>query len=225
MKKIIVAIDGFSSCGKSTIAKGLAQKLSYVFVDTGAMYRATTLYFLNNEVDIKDEMAVAAALANIRIHFENHKGKNVTFLNNENVENQIRTMRVSQYVSVVAAISAVRRDMVAQQQAMGNNKGIIMDGRDIGTVVFPYAELKLFITADPDVRAQRRALELERKGQAADFEEVKKNLLERDHLDSTRADSPLRKAEDAIEFDTTHLTLDEQLEKAHQLVLSKLLPN
>lgn len=219
MNKIIVAIDGFSSCGKSTIAKGLAKKLDYIFIDTGAMYRATTLYFLENKVDEKDSNAVQSALENISIHFETHDGKNITFLNGKNVEDEIRTMRVSSSVSKVAAVSAVRRAMVHQQQIMGARKGVVLDGRDIGTVVFPNAELKLFITADTDVRAQRRAMEMQAKGQDVDVEAVKKNLLERDHIDSTRADSPLKKAEDAIEIDTTHLTLEEQLEKAYQLVL------
>ncbi len=222
MKKIIVAIDGYSSCGKSTIAKGLAEKLNYIFIDTGAMYRATTLFFLDNEVDLNNKNAVEDALNSLKIHFEKKGDKISTFLNDENVETAIRTMRVSQNVSPVATISAVRRAMVAQQQEMGKSKGVVLDGRDIGTVVFPKAELKLFITADTDVRAARRVLELKNKKQEVDFETVKQNLLERDYIDSNREDSPLRKADDAIVIDTTHLELDEQLEMAYCLALEKL---
>jgi CMP/dCMP kinase len=222
MKKIIVAIDGYSSCGKSTIAKSLAKKLEYAFIDTGAMYRATTLFFLNNEVDIKNPNAVEHALQNIKIHFESINGQNTTFLNGVNIENEIRTMRVSSFVSPVAAISAVRRAMVAQQQMMGKTKGIIMDGRDIGTVVFPQAELKLFITANVDIRAQRRAAELQVSGQIVEIEAVKKNLEERDYIDSHREDSPLRQAEGAILIDTTFLSFEEQLEMAYQLVMKLL---
>ena len=223
MEKIIVAIDGYSSCGKSTIAKSLAKKLNYAFIDTGAMYRATTLYFLDNGIDWNDSQAVTEALKNIKIHFESLNGKNTTFLNDKNVENEIRTMRVSNSVSPVATISAVRRAMVAQQQMMGNRKGIVMDGRDIGTVVFPNAELKLFITADVDVRAERRALELKSKGQSVNVEAVKKNLEERDYIDSNREDSPLRQADDAIVIDTTNLTFDEQLDMAYELVKKSLI--
>ena len=222
MEKIIVAIDGYSSCGKSTIAKSLAKKLDYAFIDTGAMYRATTLYFLDNKIDWNDSQAVTKALKNIKIHFESLNGKNTTFLNDQNVEDEIRTMRISSSVSPVAAISKVRRAMVAQQQLMGKRKGIVMDGRDIGTVVFPNAELKLFITAEVNVRAQRRALELMSKGQIVDIKEVKKNLEERDYIDSNREDSPLRQAEDAIVIDTTNLTFDEQLEMAYNLVKRSL---
>ncbi|MGB0864562.1 MAG: (d)CMP kinase [Saprospiraceae bacterium] len=222
MKNIIVAIDGYSSCGKSTIAKGLAQKLDYIFIDTGAMYRATTLYFLDNGVDFNDSKAVETALNNISIHFEKKGDQIITFLNGQNVENDIRTMRVSQSVSPVATISAVRRAMVREQQAMGKLKNVVLDGRDIGTVVFPDAELKLFITADPDIRAQRRVLELKKKGQKVDFKAVKTNLLERDHIDSSRADSPLRQADDATVIDTTHLQLEEQLEMVYELALEKI---
>jgi cytidylate kinase len=222
MKKIIVAIDGYSSCGKSTIAKGLAEKLGYIFIDTGAMYRATTLYFLDNDVDLNDKMAVENALNNISIHFEKKNNQVITFLNNQNVEKEIRTMRVSQSVSPVATISAVRRAMVREQQAMGKGKSVVLDGRDIGTVVFPDAELKLFITANPDIRAQRRVDELKNKGEKIDFEMVKANLLERDHIDSNRADSPLRQAKDSIVIDTTDLKPNEQLEMACQFALEKI---
>ena len=223
MEKIIVAIDGYSSCGKSTIAKSLAKKLNYAFIDTGAMYRATTLYFLDNGIDWNESQAVTEALKNIKIHFESLNGKNTTFLNDKNIENEIRNMRVSNSVSPVAAISAVRKAMVAQQQMMGNMKGIVMDGRDIGTVVFPNAELKLFITADVDVRAERRTLELKSKGEPIDSEAVKKNLEERDFIDSNRKDSPLRQAKDAIVIDTTNLTFDEQLDMAYELVKKSLI--
>ncbi len=222
MNQIIIAIDGYSSCGKSTIAKALAQKLNYIFIDTGAMYRATTLFFLDNKINFDDDAAIHQALGNIKIHFENHNGKRITFLNDQNVEDAIRTMRVSQSVSPVATISAVRRAMVAQQQAMGKAKSVVLDGRDIGTVVFPNAELKLFITADPDIRAQRRVSELKNKGQVVNFEEVKQNLLERDHIDSSRADSPLRQATDAILIDTTHTTQEEQLNMVLELALQKI---
>ncbi len=218
MEKIIVAIDGYSSCGKSTIAKSLANKLNYAFIDTGAMYRATTLYFLDNQIDWNDSQAVTEALKNIKIHFESLNGKNTTFLNDKNVEDEIRTMRISNSVSPVATSSAVRRAMVAQQQMMGKGKGIVMDGRDIGTVVFPNAALKLFITADVDVRAERRVSELRSKGQLVNIEAVKKNLEERDYIDSNRADSPLRQAVDAIVIDTTNLTFEEQLGMAHEFV-------
>ena len=210
-QKIIVAVDGFSSTGKSTLAKELARELGYGYIDTGAMYRAVTLYFLRNELDIKDGEAVELGLQNIEISFQNIDGKNTTFLNEENVEEEIRKMYVSEFVSPVATVSAVRRAMVKLQKVMGDKKGIVMDGRDIGTVVFPNVALKIFVTAAAEVRTQRRLTELERKGQVVDFEEVKKNLTERDYIDSNRADSPLRQAEDAVVLDNTDLTREEQL--------------
>jgi len=215
-KKIIVAVDGFSSTGKSTLAKEMARELGYGYIDTGAMYRAVTLYFLRNEIDIKDGEAVRLALLDIEISFQNIEGKNTTFLNGENVEEEIRKMYVSDFVSPVATVSAVRRAMVKLQKVMGDKKGIIMDGRDIGTVVFPDADLKIFVTADPDVRANRRLKELEGKGQVVDFEEVKRNLTERDYIDSNREDSPLRQAEDARVLDNTEMTREEQLNLAVQ---------
>lgn len=218
MEQITIAIDGYSSCGKSTLAKALARALGYIYVDSGAMYRAVTYYFLKHEVDIRDEEAVQLALDEIKISFRVDERGNRTLLNGEDVETAIRQMEVSNFVSPVAAISTVRREMVRQQQAMGQHKGIVMDGRDIGTVVFPDAELKIFLTADPDVRAQRRTDELLAKGQQVDFAVVKANLMERDHIDSTRADSPLRQAEDAIVIDNTHLNPEQQLEYALQLV-------
>ena len=220
MKKIIIAIDGYSSCGKSTLAKALAKSLHYAYVDTGAMYRAITLYFLDQNVDFNNATEVKNALQNIEIHFEHTKTGNHVFLNGKDVEDEIRTMRISEMVSPVATISEVRRFLVAQQQNMGKRKGIVMDGRDIGTVVFPNAELKIFVTADNDIRAQRRYDELKSKGQLTDFELVKQNLLDRDRIDSSRADSPLRQAEDAILIDNSYLSPNEQLEKALDLVYS-----
>ncbi len=218
MKKIIIAIDGYSSCGKSTLAKALSKTLHYAYVDTGAMYRAITLYCMDNDVEITDPEAVKNALAHIELHFERTPTGNHIFLNDVDVENEIRTMRVSEMVSPVATISAVRRAMVAQQQGMGSRKGIVMDGRDVGTVVFPEAELKIFLTADPDIRAQRRYDELKAKGQETPIEDVKNNLMERDLIDSNRADSPLRQAADAILIDNTSLTPDQQLKEVLALV-------
>lgn len=221
-KKIIIAVDGFSSTGKSTLAKDLAKKIGYGYIDTGAMYRAVTLYFLRHETDIADEAAVAEALKKIEIDFQNIDGVNTTFLNGENVEKEIRKMYVSDFVSPVAAVSAVRRAMVKLQQAMGKKKGIVMDGRDIGTVVFPEAELKIFVTSDPKTRVDRRYAELQNKGLQADYEEVAKNLRERDHIDSTRADSPLRQAEDARVLDNTALTRAGQLALAEEWVSDRI---
>lgn len=214
MKKIIVAVDGHSSCGKSTLAKGLAKVLHYAYLDSGAMYRAVTLYFLDNSLDYNDPDAVEQALPDLEIHFERIDGQNHTFLNGRDVERDIREMRVSEHVSPVSAIPAVRRAMVRQQQAMGRRRGIVADGRDIGTVVFPDAELKIFLTADLDVRTSRRHLELAAKGIDAEWTEIRDNLLERDRIDSTRADSPLRQADDAVVIDNTLLSEDEQLAQA-----------
>lgn len=222
MKRIIVAIDGYSSCGKSTLAKAMAKSLHYAYLDSGAMYRAVTLYFLDNQLDYNDPMVVERALNHIMIHFERVDGQNRTFLNGKDIERDIREMRVSEHVSPVSAISAVRRAMVHQQQLMGKKRGIVADGRDIGTVVFPDAELKIFLTADPDVRTSRRHLELAAKGIDADWHEVKRNLLERDHIDSTRADSPLRQAADAVVIDNTFLSEDQQLEQSLKLALESI---
>lgn len=223
MKKIIVAIDGYSSCGKTTIAKALAKRLNYAYINTGAMYRAVTLYLLDNEIDYTNAEAVKAVLPDIKIHFEFDAEKgNCTFLNDVNVESQLRNLRIANAVSPVSAISAVRREMVRQQQAMGKQKGVVLEGRDIGTVVFPKAELKIFMTSNVDVRTQRRYDELIAKGQDVTFEEVKKNLLERDEIDSTREDSPLRKADDAIVLDNSYLTQEEQLQLAEKWVNDRL---
>jgi CMP/dCMP kinase len=215
---MIIAIDGYSACGKSTLAKALGKVLHFAYVDTGAMYRAVTLYFLRHSVDLTDTKQVQNALAHIEIHFERKKSGNHVFLNGEDVETEIRKMYVSDAVSPVAAISEVRRQMVRLQQAMGQRRSLIMDGRDIGTVVFPNAELKIFLTADPNTRTQRRVDELKSKGQLIDFEAVRLNLKDRDRIDSTRLDSPLKQAEDAILIDNTHLTPDEQLQKVLELV-------
>ena len=222
MKRIIIAIDGLSSCGKSTLAKDLAKSLHYAYLDSGAMYRAVTLYFLDNNIDYNNAEAVVNALDNIEIHFERIDGQNRTFLNGKDVERDIREMRVSEHVSPVAAISSVRRDMVKQQQGMGKRRAIVADGRDIGTVVFPDAELKIFLIADADVRTSRRHLELAAKGIDAEWDEIQNNLLERDRIDSNRADSPLRQADDAVVIDNTLLSEDQQLEKALELANQKI---
>ncbi|MCF8253989.1 MAG: (d)CMP kinase [Bacteroidia bacterium] len=221
MKKIIIAIDGYSSCGKSTLARQLANQLNYHYVDTGAMYRAVTLYLFQNQIDVHHPEMVSEALPQIDISFgfDEATQTQITLLNGENIENEIRiNPRVASAVSDVSSISEVRRFLVKQQQTLGQNKGIVMDGRDIGTVVFPQAELKLFITAEPKIRAQRRLDELQEKGQNTTFEEVLANLEKRDHLDTTRADSPLLKAEDAIEIDNSYLSREEQLNQVLQLV-------
>ena len=221
MTKIIIAIDGYSSCGKSTLAKQLAKKIGYHYVDTGAMYRAVTLYLIRNQIDIHHPEMVTEVLPQIKISFglDEVTLEQYTILNGENIENEIRVNpRVAGFVSDVSSISSVRRFLVHQQQEMGNHKGIVMDGRDIGTVVFPKAELKLFVTAEPKIRAQRRFDELAEKGQNTTFEEVLANLEKRDHMDTTRADSPLMKAEDAIELDNSNLTREEQLAWVLKLV-------
>lgn len=227
MKKITIAIDGFSSTGKSTIAKQLAKHLGYVYVDTGAMYRAVAYFAMQNGMIDKDRFDVENLIWNldkIKIGFKYNAdlGYSETYLNDENVEKQIRTIEVSGYVSKVAEISEVRSKLVEQQQEMGKDKGIVMDGRDIGTVVFPDAELKLFITSDPQVRAKRRFDELIAKGDNVTFEEVLKNVTERDYIDTHREDSPLVKADDAIEIDNSYLTREEQFQLILDLVDEKL---
>ena len=216
MKKITIAIDGFSSCGKSTMAKDLARELGYVYVDTGAMYRCVTLYALRHGLFRTDGTInlpqLEAEIPNINISFKLNKetGRPDTYLNNENVESEIRTMEVSSRVSPIAAVPFVRAALVAQQQKMGEDKGIVMDGRDVGTVVFPNAELKIFVTASAEVRAQRRYDELKAKGMEADFEERLENVKQRDYIDSHREVSPMRKADDAIELDNSHISIAEQ---------------
>ncbi|MGI9138914.1 MAG: (d)CMP kinase [Sediminibacterium sp.] len=223
--KIIIAIDGFSSCGKSTLAKALAAKLEYVFIDTGAMYRAIALYFLRNGIAFDDHIAITKALSNIKLHFQYNpvSQKSDMFLNDENVELLIREMKVSSKVSEVAAIAAVRDFAVAQQQSMGQTKGIVMDGRDIGTVVFPNAELKIFVTADPAIRVNRRLLELQVTNPAISMQEVAQNLEHRDLMDSTREHSPLRQAEDAFVLDNSNMNREEQLEIALKMAKERMM--
>jgi cytidylate kinase len=227
MKKITIAIDGFSSTGKSTLAKQLAAALGYVYVDTGAMYRAVAYFAMQQNLVSETHLDKAGLIAqlpniNLRFQFNLALGFAEMYLNNENVETQIRTIEVSRMVSKVAEISEVRAKLVEQQQAMGKDKGIVMDGRDIGTVVFPDAELKLFMTASSKTRAQRRFDELVEKGQHITFEEVLQNVEERDYIDTHREDSPLVKAEDAIEVDNSSLTKKEQFELVLNLVKEKM---
>ena len=215
MRKIIIAIDGFSSCGKSTMAKDLAREIGYIYIDSGAMYRAVTLYCIENGL-LHDGRIDADKLRheidNIHISFRPNAatGRPDTYLNGVNVEERIRTMEVSSLVSPVAALDFVREAMVEQQQEMGQAKGIVMDGRDIGTTVFPDAELKIFVTASPEIRAQRRYDELKAKGQAVDFDEILANVKQRDYIDQHRDVSPLRKADDALLLDNSHLTIEQQ---------------
>ncbi len=219
-RKITIAIDGYSSCGKSTLAQALARRLNYIHIDSGAMYRAVTLYFIRHKVDIYNEDEVTSALEKISIHLCFDEDVQVTWLNGVNVDSVIRESEVNQFVSHVSTLSSVRKEMVAKQRRLGENKGMVMDGRDIGTVVFPDAELKLFLTADIEVRVERRWLELTNRGIETTREEVKDNLLQRDHIDSTRADSPLRKAKDATVIDTSYLTQKEQLQISFDLARS-----
>ena len=215
MKKITIAIDGYSSCGKSTMAKDLAREVGYIYIDSGAMYRAVTLYCLENGLftpDGIDTKKLETMMPNIRISFQLNPEtqRPMTYLNGENVEDRIRTMEVSTRVSPVAAIPFVREALVKQQQEMGQAKGIVMDGRDIGTVVFPNAELKIFVVASAEIRAQRRYDELKAKGQEASYEEILANVKERDYIDQNREVSPLRQAEDALLLDNSNLTIEEQ---------------
>jgi len=226
MKKIIIAIDGFSSCGKSTMAKDLAKEIGYIYIDSGAMYRAVTLFALQNGCFTEENLDVErlrSLMPELQICFRLNAetGRPDTYLNNVCVEDKIRSMEVSSRVSIVAAIDFVRTEMVAQQQAMGREKGIVMDGRDIGTTVFPEAEMKIFLTATPEVRAERRYKELQAKGEEVNFDEILENVKQRDYLDMHRDISPLRQAEDAIVLDNSHLSIPEQnawlLEKYQQI--------
>ncbi len=217
MKKIIIAIDGVSSTGKSTMAKDLAKELGYTYIDTGAMYRAVTLYSLQNKLFTNGEvnqtrLAEEINYIDITFHYNQETGRPDTYLNGTNVEKEIRSMEVASHVSQIAALGFVRRAMVAKQQEMGKEKGIVMDGRDIGTTVFPHAEMKIYVTASPEVRAQRRLDELKSKGESTSIEEVLENIKMRDHIDMTRSESPLRKADDAIELDNSNMTIAEQKE-------------
>jgi cytidylate kinase len=224
--KIIIAIDGFSACGKSTLAKALATRLGYRYIDTGAMYRAITLYFLRNGISTSDESAVADALENIHLTFvPNEKtGASEIHLNDENIAVPIRDMIVAEKVSEVAAVKAVRTFLVAQQKRIGGKRGVVMDGRDIGTVVFPDAELKVFMTADPAIRVLRRYDEMAAVNPAIQLEEVKHNLELRDYIDSNREESPLRQAEDALILDNTHLTREQQLATVIRWVAERTQP-
>jgi len=218
VKKILIAIDGYAACGKSTLAKQLASHLHYLFLDTGAMYRAVTLYLLDNHINWLNNKLLNDVLDNISITFQrNENGKIHCLLNGDDVEEEIRSMRVSNKVSEVAAVSAVRKFLVQQQQIIGKEKGIVMDGRDIGTVVFPHAELKLFVTADMETRVQRRLLELQSNNIQVSEDDIRNNLIKRDHEETTRADSPLIKAADAIVIDNTNLTPEEQFKIALNL--------
>ena len=218
MRKIIIAIDGFSACGKSTTAKEAAKALGYRYIDSGAMYRAVTYYFLEHHVSLTNPKEILNALSEIKITFHiNAKGFSETFLNGLNVEKKIRKMRISENVSQVSAIKEVRVAMVEQQRKLGKERGIVMDGRDIGTVVFPDAELKIFLTADILVRASRRQQELLDKEELVELDDIVANLKKRDEIDSTRAESPLVKATDAVEIDTTNVTIDEQVDELLRL--------
>ena len=223
LKKITIAIDGFSSTGKSTLAKQLAKHLGYIYVDSGAMYRAVALFAMQNGYISKDYFDVETlvqSLDSVKLHFEFNAelGFAEMFLNNHNVEKEIRTIEVSSFVSKVAEVSEVRAKLVEQQQAMGKDKGVVMDGRDIGTVVFPNAELKIFMTASSETRAQRRFDELQAKGDAVSYEAVLKNVQERDYIDTHREDSPLVKSDDAIEIDNSYLSKQEQFDAVLELV-------
>jgi len=211
---IVVAIDGYSSCGKSTLAKALAKKLHFVYVDSGAMYRAVALYFLRNHIDLHDHEQIIEALQNIHLNFHSHDYETHITLNDEEVSDEIRQMPVSDAVSSVSAIREVRKEMVKQQQRMGRSKNIVMDGRDIGTAVFPDATIKIFMTADPKVRAERRYKEIKLKNPNITLEEVFENLAHRDYQDTTREESPLARAADAIILDNTNLTPEQQLQFA-----------
>jgi cytidylate kinase len=220
MNKIVIAIDGYSGCGKSSTAKEVAKKLGFTYIDSGAMYRATALHFLNKNLSPLRAADVAEGLKSLQISFQHNPTtlQQETYLNGVNVEDEIRTMRISERVSEVATVKEIRAALVAQQQKLGQKKGVVMDGRDIGSVVFPEAELKLFMTADVETRAKRRQLELQSKGEHASLEEIKSNLETRDEVDSNRTESPLLKVSDAIEIDTSSLTFSEQVEQIIDLV-------
>jgi CMP/dCMP kinase len=222
LKKIVIAIDGYSACGKSTTAKQVAAVLGYRYIDSGAMYRAVTMYFQDHHISLTNPKEIAKALQDIHVSFNvNSKKKTETYLNGLNVEKEIRSMRVSEMVSQVSTVREVRAFLVEQQRRMGKEKAVVMDGRDIGTVVFPKAELKLFMTADMLVRAFRRQKELMEKKQLVDLDEVIENIVQRDKIDTTRAESPLRQAEDAVVIDTTYIAIDEQVDEVVRMAVSK----
>lgn len=213
-KSIVVAIDGYSSCGKSTLAKALAKRLHFIYIDSGAMYRAVTLFFLRNKIDLKDQKSIKNALNDIHLDFQTTESQTLITLNGEDVSKEIRQMPVADMVSTVSAIKDVRIEMVRQQQRMGRTGNIVMDGRDIGTVVFPDADLKLFMTADPHIRAERRYNELISKGEKVNIDEIFENLAKRDHQDTTREESPLIQAEDAVVLDNSYIDEAQQLDFA-----------
>lgn len=224
MQKIVIAIDGYSGCGKSSTAKAVAQILGYTYIDSGAMYRAATLHFLNNHVVLSNPKELNKFLESLEIsfHLNPDNGKQETYLNGLNVEDEIRSMRVSDYVSEVSKIKEVRIELVTQQQKMGKKKGVVMDGRDIGTVVFPSAELKVFMSADLNIRAERRQKELLERGELVALEKIVQNLAERDQVDTTRKESPLRKAEDAVELDTSLLEFEDQVNQIVSFAKEKI---
>jgi len=223
LRKIVIAIDGYSACGKSTTARTVAGVLGYRYIDTGAMYRAVTLYFIQHHVAITNPKEVSQALKKVDVTFRvNSRNVSETYLNGLNVEEDIRSMEVSGQVSIVSAIREVRQAMVEQQRRMGREKGIVLDGRDIGTVVFPNAELKLFMTAEMSVRAIRRQKELLARNELVDLEDVIRNIRERDRIDTTRTESPLKQADDAVVIDTTHITIDEQVDEVVRLAISRM---
>jgi len=223
MRKIIIAIDGYSACGKSTTAKEVAAILGYHYIDSGAMYRAVTLFFLDNHISLTNPKEIVKAMDQIHLsfHLNSHSASDI-FLNGANVEKKIRKMRISENVSQVSTIKEVRQAMVTQQRRLGKDKGIVMDGRDIGSVVFPDAELKLFLTADIQVRAYRRQQELLERDQLVDLDTIFSNITDRDRIDSTRKESPLVKAKDAVGMDTTHITIDEQVDEVVRMAVSKI---
>lgn len=227
MGKIVIAIDGYSGCGKSSTAKALAKNLGYTYIDSGAMYRAATLHFLNENLSLLIEEEVRRGLDSLEISFRINPGTGLqeTYLNGQNVEDEIRSMHISQKVSELATVASIRKELVAQQQRLGKGKGVVMDGRDIGSVVFPTAELKVFMTANLKTRAKRRQLELLEKGQSVDLIEIEENLANRDEVDSSRIESPLMKMPDAEEVDTSDLTLEEQVAKIVQLAKAKIKMN
>jgi cytidylate kinase len=223
MNKIIIAIDGYSACGKSTTARAVASKLGFIYVDSGAMYRAVTYYLLENKIPLTDIEKINKVLRDVEVGFKRDEAGNlITYLNGKSVEDKIRELKVSENVSVVAAISTVRKAMVRIQHQLGESKNIVMDGRDIGTVVFPEAELKIFMTADPEIRARRRLKEWLANGVETTIEEVRANVEARDHKDTTREDSPLKKADDAIVVDNSFMTFDEQVEEIIALAKEKI---
>jgi cytidylate kinase len=227
MGKIVIAIDGYSGCGKSSTAKAVAKILGYTYIDSGAMYRAATLHFLNEELSPSNEEEVKKGLDALDISFQINPeiGLQETYLNGQNVEDEIRSMHISQKVSELATIALIRKELVGQQQRLGNKKGVVMDGRDIGSVVFPNAELKIFMTANLNTRSKRRQLELLEKGQAVELIEIEENLADRDEVDSSRTESPLMKMPDAVEVDTSDLTFEEQVAQIVQLAKAKIKMN